>query len=81
MFCYPWDIDSVDFVTGFKKFIRGNCFCLFSRYATFLVNYPSVIFGIALLVVVMSAVLGMAPSTGAKDFPDFSEPDKVSIAC
>lgn len=54
---------------------------MFSRYATFLVNYPSVIFGIALLVVVMSAVLGMAPSTGAKDFPDFSEPDKVSIAC
>ena len=74
--CHPGYIDSV---SSFMNLNRGNFFCLFSRYAKFLVNYPSVILGITILVVIMSAVLGMVPSTGAKDYPDFSEPDKVSI--
>ncbi|XP_057308047.1 protein dispatched homolog 1-like isoform X2 [Hydractinia symbiolongicarpus] len=49
---------------------------LLKPYSTFLVKYPFVIILLLIVTIIFSGILSVLPATGAKDFPDFSDPTK-----
>lgn len=69
-----WYFKTLRYGVKWKKTISLLC-----RYAAFLVKYPWTVLGVNITVVILSAILGLVSPTGAKAYPDFSQPHKVSL--